>query len=67
MAPEVKMNQRVPFKSDMYSLGLILHFMMAKSLPKDQKINIPKQYSQEIYDLVCFLLRPEPDKRPSIR
>ncbi len=32
-APEVIERDPRPFKSDMYSLGLILHFMMTKTLP----------------------------------
>lgn len=35
LAPEAKDKEkgRIPFKSDMYSLGLILHFMIGKDLP----------------------------------
>lgn len=33
MAPESKLGNHVPFKSDMFSLGLILHKMMTKKLP----------------------------------
>ena len=33
MAPEVLFRKPVPFKSDMYSLGLTLHFMLTKELP----------------------------------
>ena len=34
MAPEAKFNEPQDFISDMYSLGLILHFMLSKELPK---------------------------------
>lgn len=46
MAPEVFRRKPVPFKGDMYSLGLILHFMLTKDLPdyddnvKAEKFNI---------------------------
>ncbi len=33
MAPEVWKNKPVKFQSDIYSLGLILHFMVTKSVP----------------------------------
>lgn len=32
-APEIWKKKPVQFKSDMYSLGLILHFMMTKTMP----------------------------------
>ncbi len=50
-APEVIERDPRPFKSDMFSLGLILHFMMAKTLPKLRKnvmtgiFKIPSVYS----------------------
>ena len=34
MAPEAKFNEPQEFISDMYSLGLILHFMLTMNLPK---------------------------------
>ena len=33
MAPEAKKDKPVPFKSDMYSLGILLHIMLTKTLP----------------------------------
>ena len=33
MAPEAKLGIPVPFKSEIYQLGMILHFMLAKTLP----------------------------------
>ncbi len=38
MAPEARnMNPR-PFISDMYSLGVVLHFMIARSNPEDKHV-----------------------------
>ena len=37
MAPESKNNNHVPYKSDMFSLGLILHKMMKKQLPDNYR------------------------------
>ncbi len=49
----------------MYSLGLILYFMMAKTLPdKDEvklkKFKIPEQYSKELYEICCKLIQKDP-------
>ena len=53
--------------SDMYSLGLILHFMLMKDLPdffnnvEKEKFDIDlKSYSQAIYDICAGLLKKEP-------
>ena len=49
MAPEARKGKPVPFISDMYSIGIILHYMMAKEEPSFTEdsvtLNIPKQYS----------------------
>ncbi len=37
MAPEAKKGQAVAYKSDMYSLGLILHFMLTRDLPGEDE------------------------------
>ena len=50
-APEIINGNHKPFKSDMYSLGLILYFIMAKKLPNKDSAghadisDIPLQYS----------------------
>ncbi len=70
MAPEAKDNEPVAFKSDMYSLGLVLHFMMTRTLPSLKKnvrtgiYNIPSVYSKDLVDLMKHLLQEEPEKRP---
>ncbi len=56
MAPEAQAGNHAVFKSDMYSAGLILYFMMVKELPIDGELNIPKEYSAEIKDLCASLL-----------
>lgn len=68
MAPEVKKGNPIPFKSDIYSLGLVLYFMLTKDLPQyNEQLKIPTKYSQEILDLCTYLLREDPNKRPTIR
>ena len=71
MAPEARQGHPVFFKSDMYSLGVILHYMMSREHPvyKDNKVTvkIPIEYSEEIYNLCTYLLEVEPANRPSIR
>lgn len=59
MAPEVSDKKPRPFKSDIYSLGLILHFMLTKGdLPSlDENLRsgtfkIDKIYSQDIIKLL---------------
>ncbi len=49
-APELWKKMPVQFKSDMYSLGLVLYFMMAKKLPhysevKSGELRVPEEYS----------------------
>ncbi len=50
-APEILMHERpIPYKSDMYSLGLILVYMLTKEIPDLSDIesgdfNIPEEYS----------------------
>lgn len=55
MSPEALHNCPVSFKGDIYALGLILHFMMAKQLPdfykhvkKGNYELVPETYSREI-------------------
>ncbi len=70
MAPEVIDRDPRPFKSDMYSLGLILHFMLTKTLPTLSKnvrpgiFSIPLVYSKDIVDIMRKLLKEFPEQRP---
>ncbi len=58
MAPEAKLSKPTPFKSDIYSLGLILHFMLTKTLPlydghvTTGRFKITKQFSKNIISLL---------------
>lgn len=73
MAPEAKMGSHVPYKSDMYSLGVILHFMLTKEFPhyvknvKTGKFDIPSIYSQQIINLLTWLLKDNYQERPDIK
>ena len=72
-APELLKNKPVQSKSDMYSLGLILYFMMTKSKPNYEDIiekgdlMLPGQYSQEINEICEWLLQVNPEDRPMVR
>ena len=61
MSPEAKKGNPVPFKSDIFSLGIILHMMLTKTIPsyndlKIGKFSIPDGYSNDINELLCKLL-----------
>ncbi len=66
-APELWKKKPVQYKSDMYSLGIILYFMMTKRRPKyDDEIKtglfmIPDEYSKELYDICGKLLKKKPE------
>lgn len=68
-APEVSEKNPWPFKSDIYSLGLTLHFMLRKKLPSLTKnvrtgyFKIDSVYSKDIYELLCKLLKEAPEDR----
>lgn len=53
MAPEALKYEIVPFKSDIYSLGIILHFLITKTLPDmnengEPVIKLLPKYSEDI-------------------
>lgn len=76
MAPEIFGKIRgvtpKPFKTDIYSLGLTLYYMMTMQYADSIEIHMktlpfPKEYSQELQDFVYYLLKRMPDERPTIR
>lgn len=54
IAPESRFGSHVPYKSDMYSLGIILHLMITKHFPdffdhiKSGVFETSEEYSEEI-------------------
>ncbi len=73
LPPEVYAGEAVPFKGDVYCLGLILHYMMAKDLPtlnrhvKPGTFDIPKIYSDDIIDLMKKMLKKKPEQRSDLK
>lgn len=70
MAPEVAKSEKYTFKSDLYSVGIILFRLLAGSLPsklfpsgKEVQEALPKGLSPLCVDLVVKLLQPDQDKR----
>ncbi|GAM22199.1 hypothetical protein SAMD00019534_053740 [Acytostelium subglobosum LB1] len=80
MSPEVFENKAYDFKSDVWSLGCCLYEMLmlkhafdAKEMPsliykvlKDEPIPISNHYSENIRNLVSYLLEKQPNRRPSM-
>lgn len=80
LSPEIIENQPYSFKSDVWSMGVVLYELCALKPPFDAE-NIPKlalkicagnynpiprHYSKELRGLVASLLSRNPDHRPSI-
>ena len=80
LSPEIVQNKPYSFKSDIWSLGILLFEMTCLKMPFDAsslpllyiKIirgnynSIPSSYSKELKTLIGSLLLVDPDKRPSI-
>jgi len=80
LSPEIVENKPYSFKSDIWSLGILLFEMTCLKMPFDAKSlpllyvkiirgnysSIPLTYSKELRSLISSLLLVDPDKRPSI-
>jgi len=73
MAPEVFQGNPTPLRSDIYSLGNSLYFMMNGKLPDlfhevaMGKFKISeKMYTKDLHHLVSAMLKPDPQERPII-
>ncbi len=80
LSPEIVQNLPYSFKSDIWSLGVLLYEMCALKMPFDANnlpvlsllisrghhTPLPKHYSKDIKNLCNQLLQVDQDKRPSI-
>jgi NIMA (never in mitosis gene a)-related kinase len=80
LSPEIVQNKPYSFKSDVWSLGILLYEMMALKMPFDANslpmlsLKImkgsynppPHVYTKDLRNLVAALLVVDPNKRPSI-
>ena len=80
MAPEVAMNKKYDFKSDLYMLGVTFFLLMTNRLPekkidmgsfllpvKYEDVKMPDCYSERLKNFINKLLAYNPDNRPSTR
>ena len=77
ICPEILNNQPYDFKCDIFSLGLIIYYLMNQNLPHYDKlqsnkiIRIPNtvkenlEYNQELRYLVKKMISDDPNNRPS--
>ncbi len=70
LPPEAKehRDEPVPFKSDMYALGVIFHFLLTKRRPyyfeiEDGIYEIPDLYTKDFVKILNNLLKDKPEDR----
>ena len=80
LSPEIVNNKPYSFKSDIWSLGVLLYEMLALKMPFDANslpmltlkiikgnyAPLPQRFSPDIRNLVALLLNVDPEKRPSV-
>lgn len=70
-APEVKAGNRIPKPSqDLYSLGVVLHYLLWGTFPAGEEGPSPKPRKVNSLDLLAIisdLLNSDPDKRPAAK
>lgn len=80
LSPEIVQNKPYNFKSDIWSLGVLLYEMCVLKMPFDAtslpmlslKImrgnypSLPNPFSKEMRNLIASMLQVDPNKRPSI-
>jgi len=80
LSPEIVESKPYSFKSDIWSLGILLFEMcelrppfngrsiteLALQIVRANYSPIGSEYSQELHDLLASLLNPEADQRPSV-
>ncbi len=80
LSPEIVQNKPYSFKSDIWSLGILLYEVTSLKMPFDANslpllyvkiirgnyATVPTSYSKELKYLINSLLLIDPDKRPSI-
>jgi serine/threonine protein kinase len=80
LSPEICLNKPYDTKNDMWALGVVIYESMSLKHPFDadsmeklldkivrgRPASLPRQYSQQLRDVVDWLLKKDPRKRPSV-